>query len=118
MKILLPVQLSPVSRRKDKSVVLKLETREMNHEEILTLMSMEGSEAWMSLAFNQEQLPEAPEENAEIEGKSPATRLRNVMYILYKQAVEDGKFVGVFQTYYAERMEKVIERLKEKIDTQ
>ena len=116
MKILLPVQLNPISRRKDKSVKLSLETRELGSDEILTLMSFEGQEAWLSLAFNQEDLPEAPEENAEIETKSHAQRLRSVLYILYKQAVEKGIFVGLFDTYYKERMEKVIEQLKSKID--
>jgi len=116
MQILLPVQLNPISRRKDKSVKLSLETRELGTDEILTLMSFEGQEAWLSLAFNQEQLPEAPTENAEIETKSHAQRLRSVLYILYKQAIDNGKFVGTFDSYYQTKMETVIEQLKSKIE--
>lgn len=116
MKILLPVQLNPISRRKDKSVKISLETRELGHDEILMLMVLEGQEMWMSLSTNEQELPEAPQENAEIEGKSPATRLRNVLYILYKKAVEDGLFVGIFDSYYKDRMEKIIEQLKLKIE--
>ena len=116
MQILLPVQLNPISRRKDKSIKLSLETRELATDELLTLMSFEGQEAWMSLAFNKEQLPEAPTENAEIETKSHAQRLRSVLYILYKQAVKKGKYVGTFDSYYAEQMERYITKLKELIE--
>jgi len=116
MQILLPVQLNPISRRKDKSVKLSLETRELGTDEILTLMSMEGQEAWCSLAFNTESLPEAPTENAEIEKKSYSQRERAVYYILFNQAVKKGKYVGTFDSYYGEQMERYITKLKDLIE--
>lgn len=115
MKINLPVTLNPISRRKDKSVKLSFETRELQSDEILTLMSLEGSEMWACLATNEDEI-EVPEERAEVEGKTQAQRIRAVLYILYKQDTERGKFVGTFESYYQEKTEKYIEHLKQKID--
>lgn len=116
MKILLPIQLNPISRRKDKSVKLSVETRELGTDEILMLMSMEGEEMWMALTTNQQDMPEAPEENAELGTKTDSQRLRSVLYVLYKQATDKGKFLGTFERYYGDNMNKIIEALKQKID--
>lgn len=115
-KILLPVQLNPISRRKDRSVKLSLETRELGTDEILLLMSLESEEMWMALTTNQDDMPEAPEINAEVETKSDTQRQRNVLYILWRQATEKGKYLGTFESYYHENMNRIIETLKNKID--
>lgn len=115
MKVILPSVLNPISRRKDRSVLLKFDTRELSPEETLSLMALEGTEGWIQFSPNQE-FEEVPNENAETDTKSPSERLRAVMYILYKQAIKKGKFVGLFQTYYDGHMEKIIDQLKEKIE--
>lgn len=115
MKIILPVQLNPISRRKDKSVKLSLETRELTPEETLTLMSIEGMEGWMCLAPNQEEL-EVPEEQAEVEGKSVSQRIRSALYVLYKQRTEKGEYIGLFENFYKTQQEKYLEFIKSKLD--
>ena len=45
------------------------------------------------------------------ETKSPSTRLRGVLFILWKQ----GGQVEPFESYYATQMEKLIEHYKTKI---
>ena len=116
MQMILPAMLNPISRRKDKSVKLSYETRELSPEETIALMAMEGTEMWLCMAASSEELPDAPQEAPDLDTKSPATRLRSVLYILYQKAVDEGKYVGLFQSYYADRMEKIISQLKEKID--
>ncbi len=115
MKILLPASLNPISRRKDKSVKISLETRELNHEELLTLMSLEGQEMWMCLAPNENEI-EIPEENAELDEKSASERLRAVLFVWYKHETEIGKFTGLFETFRKEKMESIIEGVKRKLD--
>lgn len=115
MKIVLPASLNPVSRRKDRSVKLSLETRELSSDEILTLMSLEGEEMWLCLAPNQDEI-EVPEEAAHVDTKSPSERLRSVLYVLYNQEIAKGKYTGLFTAFYAERMEKLITFLKDKLD--
>ena len=118
MKITLPVSLNPISRRKDKSVKLSVETRELSPQETLTLMSLEGEEGWMILSTNQEDLKEEyiPKVNAELNQKSQAERIRAVLYKLYLQDTKEQKFLGTYETYYKEKTEKFIEFLKGKIN--
>lgn len=114
MKIILPASLNPISRRKDKSVKLSLETRELSHEELLTLMSLEGAEMWLCLAPNENEI-EIPEENAEVDEKSVSERLRNILFVWFKQDIEAGKFVGLFETFRKNKMESIIEGIKTKL---
>jgi len=79
-------------------------------------MAIEGEEMWCSLATTEQELPEAPEEAPELETKTQAQRLRGVLFILYKKATENGSFVGTFDNYYRDRMEKILESLKAKIE--
>lgn len=115
MKITLPVILNPISRRKDKSVKLSFETREIKHDELLTLMSLEGLEMWMCLAPNEEQL-EIPTEPAVVEGKTESERLRAVLYLWWAQETARGSYVGIYETFRKERMEKIIEGVKSKLN--
>lgn len=108
MKLFLPVILNPISRRKDKSVLLKFDTRELNPEEVLQLMQLEGSEGWLTFQPNQEEV-EMPDEMAKVSDlKTPSTRLRNALYRVYKHETDTGKYVGLFDTYYKDKLEKYI----------
>lgn len=117
MKILLPVSLNPISRRKDRSVKLSYETRELTPDETLTLMSMEGEEGWLLFSTNQDVVIEdnIPQENAELNQKSQAERIRAVLFKLYMQDTQQQKYIGTFPNYYREKTEKYIEFLKEMI---
>ena len=115
MKIILPAVLNPISRRKDKSVKLSLETRELNPEETITLMALEGLEMWLCLAPNENEI-EIPEEKAELDEKSPSDRLRNVLFVYYKQEITKGAYIGLFENFRKEKMEKLIEFIKKKLD--
>lgn len=114
MRITLPAVLNPISRRKDKSVRLSLETRELNPEETLSLMSIEGAEMWVVLSPNEGDT-EVPDEDAHIDEKSPSERLKNVLFVWWKQEVEAGKYVGIYENFRRERMEKIIDTIKGKL---
>jgi len=117
MKITLPVQLNPISRRKDKSVKLSFETRELTPTETMTLMSMEGEEGWIVFSSNQDIKEEdIPQVNAELETKSQSERIRAVLYKLYLQETKKLAFVGSWESFYKEKTEKVIEKYKSLID--
>jgi len=113
-KIILPAQINPPRLRKDGSASISFDTRELNAEEIFTIMSLRHSEGWLCFAPNQEDL-DTPEENAEIDEKTPSERLRNVLFVWYKQETESGKFVGLFESFRKEKMEKIIESVKSKL---
>ncbi len=114
-KIILPAQINPPKLRKDGSAGLTFDTRELNSEEIFTIMSLRQTEGWLCFSPNKEDL-EVPEEKAELDEKSPSERLRNVLFVWYKQETEKGKFTGLFETFRKEKMEKLIEGVKSKLN--
>lgn len=101
--------------RKDGSASLSFDTRELTAEEIFTIMSLRHSEGWLCFAPNENEI-EIPEERVELDEKSPSERLRAVLFVWYKQETEKGKFVGLFDTFKKEKMEKIIETIKGKLE--
>lgn len=115
-KILLPAQINPPSFRKDGSCTLKFESRELTAEEIFSIMQMRHTEGWLAFAPNEDDL-EIPEDKAVLDDEiSPSERLRNVIFVWYKQECDAGRFVGLFDTFRKEKMEKIIEGVKSKLD--
>lgn len=112
----LPAILNPISRRKDKSVKLSFETRELSDTEVLALLKMEGSEGWLLYAPSEAEIDQEaiPDYKPELGVKSASERLRAVIYVHYKQAVEAGLYVGIADVFYKEQMEKIIEGYKSK----
>ena len=114
MKILLPSLINPPRIRKDGSCSLSFDTRELSSEEIFTIMSLRNTEGWVCFAPNETEI-EIPNEKAEIDEKSPSQRLRAVLYVWYKQEVKQNNYVGLFETFRKEKMEKIIETIKQKL---
>lgn len=116
MKIILPAILQPVSRRKDKSSVLKYETRELQPTELIALMALEGSEGWLQFSPNQT-FDEVPDESAHVSDlKTPSERLRNALYRVFMQETTKGTYVGLFQQYYDQKLEKYIQHTLNQLD--
>ena len=115
MKIVLPAQIDPPRLRKDGSAKISFDTRELTAEEIFTIMSLRHAEGWLCFAPNENEI-EVPEESAHVDEKSASERLRNVMFVWFKQETESGKFVGLFETFRKEKMEKIIEGVKSKLE--
>lgn len=114
-QIILPSTINPPRIRKDGSCSVSVDTRELSAEEIFTIMGLRNSEGWFAFAPNLEDI-EIPEEKAEVDEKSQSERLRAVLYVYYKQETEKGRFVGLFETFKKEKMEKIIEFVKSKLD--
>jgi hypothetical protein len=116
MILKLPAMLNPISRRKDKSVKLSFETRELSDTEVLALLKLEGAEGWLLYAPTETEAKdcEIPEEKPELNTKTASERLRAVIYVHYKQSVEAGLYVGLPEIFYKEQMEKIIEGYKQK----
>lgn len=112
--ITLPAIINPPRIRKDGSCAISFDSRELNAEEIFTILQMRHSEGWLVFSENQNEIV-IPEEQAEIDEKSASERLRNVLYVWYKQETEAGRYVGLFETFRKERMEKLIEIVKSKL---
>jgi hypothetical protein len=101
--------------RKDRCGTLKFTTaRELTKEEREELLEAGVNDelGWLLWSPNKFQTGELPTEPAIDTGKTPAKRLRDVLFVLW---VQEGKR-GDFETYYKERMDKIIGMIKAKLD--
>jgi len=115
MKILLPATINPPRFRKDGSVALSFESRELSADETHIILSMRNSEGWVCYAENEDEI-QIPEEKAEIDEKTPSERLRNTLYVYFKQESDAGRYVGNFSAFRREKMEKFIDIVKSKLE--
>lgn len=111
--ISVPAQVMGMSPRADRSWKLTFETRELGGDEVALLANNFQGEGWLLFKPNgQISVEEVPEGNADSGTKSQSQRLRDVIYILYKQ---QGSKVD-FETYYRTYLERLIEYVKTKLE--
>jgi len=96
-----------------------VETQESITPELLQrLITMEGQLGWFSFAVRQIEaadllnLPE-PDRSKYDQGKTPAQRLRAVIYLLFKEKGGEDKD---FPAYYDKAMETLISQVKSKLE--
>jgi hypothetical protein len=113
MKLLCPAVLDGYSRRKDRTVSLRFITQEKSSSEVMQIDSM--TDQFGILYFRgQEDMNQLDSIDLDLydEPKSQSKRLRNVLYIIWKQEGE----IGDFKKYYKQKTEEVIQHFKDKID--
>lgn len=104
------------STLKDRSVKMEfVSSRELGHDNLATLFELRGQEGWLLFAPNKLTDKDIPDEpaHAEVATKSPSARLRDVLYVLWKQLGEPEKD---FELFYASRMNRIIDQVKEKLE--
>jgi hypothetical protein len=116
MKILLPAIINPPNIRKDGSVSIKFDSRELNSEEYMIIMGLRNTEGWLAFYANDDSMPDIPEERAEVDEKTPSERLKAVIYVWYMQEFNAGKTLTSFEAFRKEKMEKIIEMVKSKLE--
>lgn len=109
-----PAQVVNLNPRADRSWKLVFETRELSGDEVKLLADNFQGEGWLVFKPNAHGIvPEdIPTGQAETETKSQSTRLRNVIFILWKQQGEKGDF----ESFYRTRLEGLIDFVKTKLE--
>lgn len=105
-----------VTLKKDGTLTIKLGTQELSPEETAHIFEKGNMQVWTAIAespISVEDL-EIPEQMAETETKSPSQRLRNAIYVLWK-AKEDPKYQDAQNLFYKDKMERIINWVKEEI---
>lgn len=103
-----PAMVVNLNPKADRSWKLVFETRELSGEEVKILADNFQGEGWLVYKPNPIVASEIPKEAAESGTKSQSQRLRDVIFILWKQ--RGGK--GDFETYYRTYQERLIEYVK------
>ena len=115
--ILFPAILENITSRKDRTWKITLGTNELTPDQVLGLSGYLNKFCFAALKsdeFKSKEIETVENLKSDFEdtGKSPAQRLRNVLFILYKQ---DQEGYTMFDDYYKHKMEGFIEHLKGKI---
>jgi hypothetical protein len=116
MILKLPAQINAPRFRKDGSISLSFDSRELTPEELMFVLGCRNSEGWLMYAQTSEiSQQDIPTTKPDLDLKSSSQRLKDVLYVFYKQETDAQKFVGSFDTFYSEKMEKLIEMIKTKL---
>ena len=98
----------------DRSVRLEFETGELSGNDVAILSDLRQAVGW--LMFSENEVEEVPQEqaNPELTTKTPSERLRNVLYVHWKQAKKEA--YPSFSVYYDIAMERLIDTVKSWLD--
>ena len=109
--IQIPAIVVNMNPKADRSWKLTFETRELNGEEVKILAENLQGEGWLVFSPNEIKQADIPKVEAESGTKTQSQRLRDVIYILWKQSGGKGDFQSFYNVYY----EKLIEYTKGKL---
>lgn len=115
MKTSLPATITKVTTMRDLTVRIQLDCQEMLPEYMAEIFSLNNKLGWFF--FHEAPIKEIdtsklPEIHFEEWEKTPGQRMRAVLYRLYERT--DKKIT--FEQFYKEKMEQLIEMLKEKLN--
>lgn len=114
MKVQLPVLISSIATKKDGSVKIGVETRELPPNEMAIVFELRNQEAWALFATSGLKEADIPDEKPDsMTGqKTQAQRLRASIYRLWEQRGKPGDS----ETFYRTQLERIIDRVKEELD--
>jgi hypothetical protein len=96
----------------DGGLSLGFHTKELDPIEKVGIMEFHNKAGWMLFSPNQIEESDVPTIPAEIGSKTPSQRLRAVLYIMWQQQIK----APPFEEFYLDRMELLINQIKERLD--
>lgn len=112
-KFQVPAILESFSTRKDRGASIRFSSNELSDEDFLILKQFQGTFGFLLFKENNFTPQDIPREDAPDISKSPAKRLRAALFVLHMQ---QGGTKENFEPFYVEKMEKMIDHVKSKLD--
>ena len=112
-------QIEGVQTRADRSNKVTIGTQEMGAEEMARLFALNRLAVKVlvsseNIAEEQKQaFIDAPIDSTRVKGKTPSKRLRDVLFVLWKQAGSEGVSA---EQFYEQKMEQIIQMVKNKLE--
>lgn len=111
----LPVIFTGIQSKVDGSYKLTFGTRELAGSDAAVLLGLANKEAWLLISpddsLDNVDVPKARPDSGTGQ-KTPGQRLRAITFLIWQQAGKPGDF----EDYYRQRMERIIEQFKAKLD--
>lgn len=107
-KFMAPATLEGLSTRQDGSASIRFSTQELAPEDLVAFMQFRGKFGYLLFKETEFKVSDVPKNDPEFDGKTPSQRLRNVLYVQWKQKGASGDF----ENFYRQQIEKVIEHIK------
>jgi hypothetical protein len=104
-------EIGSVASRKDGSVRFSVETAELTTDQRALVLGYHGKACRAVIAPSDYTDGEVEEIKTEKGDKTPSSRMRAVLFLLWRQDNQHK----TFQEYYSARMERIIDKLKEQI---
>jgi len=111
---IVPATMSSVSTLKDKTLKVTFHCQEMEAEQAAECIRLNQTFGWLVFASEKAEdyfVPDAPPPEFKT-SKTPAQRLRAVVFIYWQQLGGEGDF----EVFYREKMEMMINLVKGKLD--
>jgi hypothetical protein len=108
--------LMRVSSLADGGLSVLFHTNEMSPEEKVEMMQEHGKFGWMLFSESVIQPVDIPRQDPDLEGKTPSKRLRNVIFVLWRQMKDAKKTQMNFEDFYRGQIESLIDKYKEKLE--
>ena len=108
-----PAILTSISLTHDKSLRLGFITQELGLVEKAEAMSMHDQFGHLLFSPNPISESDIPKEQASDKNKTPSKRLRATLFVLFQQTAGPE---ADFEAFYRDRMEKLIDMVKAKLD--
>lgn len=105
--------ITGISSKVDRSLSLRISTPELTNKERADFMEYQGINCNLTVEPLDEKAEGIEMIDRELETKTKSQRLRAVLFILWKQEGEQGKF----EDYYKNKMEGLIEHFKNKLES-
>jgi hypothetical protein len=113
---LLPAIIENIATRKDRSIKIIIGTQEMSPADAGQIFTYNGQLVTVYICpaeIDNRELEQVDKLNPELNSKSKSRRLRDVMFVAWKQNPEGYK---TFDEYYSAKYEQIIDHWKTKLN--
>ncbi len=104
--------LTRVSSTADGGMGISFHTNELNAEEKVNVMGFHNKSGWLLFSPNPIEESDIPTKMAETGSKTASQRLRAVLFLIWDKSDKER----TFDQFYADRMEMIIDKMKERLD--
>jgi hypothetical protein len=105
------IVITSLSSKRDGSAGLRVETPELNSQEFTTLRDIQNTNLLATLQPFDEPDAEVVSIDKDLNKKSPSVRLRNTLYVLWKQEGITIPFEEYYRTYIEQRIINIKKKL-------